>query len=335
MLWEVSRCDAYGRDGRWSVEGLPILAATPQQVLPFALCAKRRHSCACMQTCRQAFTPTCLRTEHVCLCVCLCSRSHAQTFRIPEQSIHVPFLLVGHVTEPRVYFDRPAANFGKCLVGGARGHVLLSIINAEAMPFTVRGRARARACVCACSVRAYLYTCVRVCVHAAAAALLLLMLLLPLLLHPLPCHSTTLAAIEAHPQTCASCPLSFETFKFVTTQFAPDKRSNVAAPEPDGADLRLLPDPPATQFALDKSSYEATPEQMALTGGRPVVDFRPSSGTVPPQGSLSVEGLFSPYAEQAYNYNVMCKVRVAGRWGEAAWAWLGARHAVQAISCER
>ena len=61
-----------------------------------------------------------------------------QTFRIPEQSIHVPFLLVGHVAEPRVSFDRPAVNFGKCLVAGARGHVLFSIVNAEDMPFTVR-----------------------------------------------------------------------------------------------------------------------------------------------------------------------------------------------------
>ncbi|KAF5830389.1 hypothetical protein DUNSADRAFT_14652 [Dunaliella salina] len=61
-------------------------------------------------------------------------------------------------------------------------------------------------------------------------------------------------------------------------------------------------------FALDRSSYEATPEQMALTGGRPVVDFKPSNGTVPPNGTVSIEALFAPYTEQAYNYNVQCKV---------------------------
>eukprot|EP00951_Prasinocladus_malaysianus_P037758 scaffold408084_cov47-Prasinocladus_malaysianus.AAC.3 len=34
-------------------------------------------------------------------------------FRIPDQGITVPFLLVGHVKEPRVAMDRPGVNFGK------------------------------------------------------------------------------------------------------------------------------------------------------------------------------------------------------------------------------
>lgn len=41
-----------------------------------------------------------------------------QTFRIPEQSITLPFLLVGHVSEPRVAFERPGIAFGQCLVSG-------------------------------------------------------------------------------------------------------------------------------------------------------------------------------------------------------------------------
>lgn len=35
------------------------------------------------------------------------------SFSIPSQGIVVPFLLVGHVTEPRVTLDRPAINFGR------------------------------------------------------------------------------------------------------------------------------------------------------------------------------------------------------------------------------
>lgn len=35
------------------------------------------------------------------------------SFSIPSQGIVVPFLLVGHVTEPRVMLDRPAINFGR------------------------------------------------------------------------------------------------------------------------------------------------------------------------------------------------------------------------------
>lgn len=58
-------------------------------------------------------------------------------FRIPEQGISVPFLLVGHVSEPHVYFDRPSVNFGQCLVGGARGQGTVLLVNAEDLPFSV------------------------------------------------------------------------------------------------------------------------------------------------------------------------------------------------------
>jgi hydrocephalus-inducing protein len=34
-------------------------------------------------------------------------------FSIPSQGLVIPFLLVGHVTEPRVTLDRPAINFGR------------------------------------------------------------------------------------------------------------------------------------------------------------------------------------------------------------------------------
>lgn len=38
------------------------------------------------------------------------------SFSIPSQGLVIPFLLVGHVTEPRVTLDRPAINFGRVSV---------------------------------------------------------------------------------------------------------------------------------------------------------------------------------------------------------------------------
>lgn len=119
-------------------------------------------------------------------------------FRIPEQGIEVPFLLVGQVTEPSVCFDRPAINFGQCLIGGARGRATVTLINNEALPF---------------------------------------------------------------------------------------------------------------QFSLDKNTYNATPELIASTGQQPIVRFEPSSGTVPPNGSLQLEAIFMPQLESAVNYNVVCNVK--------------------------
>jgi hydrocephalus-inducing protein len=56
------------------------------------------------------------------------------TFRIVEQGIAVPFLLVGHVVEPSVAFDVASINFGKVLVGSrSRETVMLS--NNEHIPF--------------------------------------------------------------------------------------------------------------------------------------------------------------------------------------------------------
>jgi hydrocephalus-inducing protein len=56
-------------------------------------------------------------------------------FRIPDQNIVVPFLLVGHVKEPRVLLDRPGVNFGKVLVG-AKTEQTLNLVNGENIPFT-------------------------------------------------------------------------------------------------------------------------------------------------------------------------------------------------------
>jgi len=56
------------------------------------------------------------------------------TFRIVEQGIAVPFLMVGHVVEPSVAFDVASVNFGKVLVGSrSRETVMLS--NNEHIPF--------------------------------------------------------------------------------------------------------------------------------------------------------------------------------------------------------
>lgn len=55
-------------------------------------------------------------------------------FKIPEHKLDVPVLVVGHVSEPRVAFDRPSLSFGKVLVGG-RTHATINLINSEHMPF--------------------------------------------------------------------------------------------------------------------------------------------------------------------------------------------------------
>ena len=55
-------------------------------------------------------------------------------FKIPEHKLDVPVLVVGHVREPRVAFDRPSLSFGKALVGG-RTHATVNLLNSEHMPF--------------------------------------------------------------------------------------------------------------------------------------------------------------------------------------------------------
>ncbi len=113
-------------------------------------------------------------------------------------SLQVPFLLAGLVSEPRVFFDRPNINFGKVLIGGARGRETLVLVNAEHLPF---------------------------------------------------------------------------------------------------------------EFNLDRNSYDATAELIASTGHRPVVEFEPSSGIVPPNSSVELKATFTPMLEKPVNYNVVCNVK--------------------------
>ena len=56
-------------------------------------------------------------------------------FRIPEQGIEVPFLLVGTVTEPRVALDRTSLNFNRVLCG-AKQHEVVQVVNDEKIPFS-------------------------------------------------------------------------------------------------------------------------------------------------------------------------------------------------------
>lgn len=56
-------------------------------------------------------------------------------FRIPDQGITVPFLMVGHVKEPRVSLDRPGVHFGKVLVG-TNVTETLRLVNSENIPFS-------------------------------------------------------------------------------------------------------------------------------------------------------------------------------------------------------
>ena len=62
-------------------------------------------------------------------------------------------------------------------------------------------------------------------------------------------------------------------------------------------------------FSFDKSSYEANAARIASTGQQPVVIFEPSSGTVPPNGSLPIQAMFTPIVEKSINFNVVCHVR--------------------------
>ena len=102
------------------------------------------------------------------------------------------------MSEPRVFFDRPSINFGQVLIGGARGHAILTLINAEHLPF---------------------------------------------------------------------------------------------------------------EFSLDRSTYDATAELIASTGQKPVIEFEPSSGTIPPNSSIEVRATFTPRLEKAVNHNVVCNVK--------------------------
>ena len=55
-------------------------------------------------------------------------------FKIPEHKLDIAVLVVGHVSEPKVVFDRPGLSFGKVLVGG-RTHATINLVNSEHMPF--------------------------------------------------------------------------------------------------------------------------------------------------------------------------------------------------------
>ncbi|CAG9464033.1 unnamed protein product [Pedinophyceae sp. YPF-701] len=55
-------------------------------------------------------------------------------FRITQQNIEVPFLVVGHVSEPRVLLDRSAVHFQKVQVG-RRVRETVHIVNEEPIPF--------------------------------------------------------------------------------------------------------------------------------------------------------------------------------------------------------
>ncbi len=68
--------------------------------------------------------------------MCPASRVCTQLFTIAQHNISLPFLLVGAVSEPRVAFDAPCVNFGQCLVGGARGHTTVCLVNSEDLLFS-------------------------------------------------------------------------------------------------------------------------------------------------------------------------------------------------------
>ncbi|EKX37002.1 hypothetical protein GUITHDRAFT_78541 [Guillardia theta CCMP2712] len=54
---------------------------------------------------------------------------------IPEHKISVPFILVGHVKEPRVYFDKTFCNFNSLLLHHKASHTVM-LVNKEHIPFS-------------------------------------------------------------------------------------------------------------------------------------------------------------------------------------------------------
>jgi hypothetical protein len=128
------------------------------------------------------------------------------SFSIPSQGIAVPFLLVGHVAEPRVSLDRPAINFGR-VSGGWRG------------------------CWCALS------------------------------------------------QPCRLQPLTRSRLGATPPQVQLGMHTRLA--------LSLINDEhlPFT-FALDKASYDASDALLAASGGKPLLDMQPTSGTVAPNSKV-------------------------------------------------
>jgi hydrocephalus-inducing protein len=56
-------------------------------------------------------------------------------FTIPEHDISVPFILVGHVKEPRVFFDKTYCNFNSLLID-RKGVQSVKLVNREHIPFS-------------------------------------------------------------------------------------------------------------------------------------------------------------------------------------------------------
>ena len=56
-------------------------------------------------------------------------------FAVSEQNISVPFLVAGHISEPRVMFSRPSINFKQVLLG-RKGREKVELINNENIPFS-------------------------------------------------------------------------------------------------------------------------------------------------------------------------------------------------------
>lgn len=63
-------------------------------------------------------------------------------------------------------------------------------------------------------------------------------------------------------------------------------------------------------WALDKATYDATPEALAATPrGKPVLDITPASGTLAPHSRQELTARFAPAGEALVNYNVVCNIR--------------------------
>ncbi|GMH35419.1 hypothetical protein BSKO_03287 [Bryopsis sp. KO-2023] len=61
-------------------------------------------------------------------------------------------------------------------------------------------------------------------------------------------------------------------------------------------------------FKLVKTTFEASDDVIRSTGKRPIVEFNPSSGIVPPNSRLELIACFRPRLEESINYNVTCIV---------------------------
>lgn len=180
-------------------------------------------------------------------------------FSIPEQNIEVPFLLVGLVAEPRVFFDRPNINFGQ--VGPERSTAVGSA-----------GNAMWRFQRMQTAVLLLSYTLQTGQITNAALEI--------------PGPHNLRRHIRHWPDSPPTSPPSPRSL-LPPPQVLVGGKAKATITLVNHEHLPF-------QFSLDKASYDATDELVASMGQQPAVTFEPSAGAVAPHSSVQLLATFTP-----------------------------------------